>query len=193
MSQIPKRIKRPEAVKSSLLDAAALILINKGIQAFTLDLVAKEAGVSKGGLLHHFANKKALLDGLFMREVESFRQDIVSTMQSDPENAGRAARAYIGFGSLTAEHTATPPLLRHLLALMLIEPQICQEWTRHYWDTIKSVGLFEEMTPTLLLSCLAADGLSLWDILGVDIIDEKVRKDLYGLIEKLTKTSKKNS
>ena len=31
----------------------------------TLDAVSQAAGVSKGGLLHHFPNKMALLDGLF--------------------------------------------------------------------------------------------------------------------------------
>ncbi|MFT8897951.1 MAG: TetR/AcrR family transcriptional regulator [Acetobacter sp.] len=189
MTKTPKRTNRPEAVKTDLLDAAARILTERGIQAFTLDLVARDAGVSKGGLLHHFANKKALLDGLFMREMETFKNDILSSMQKDPVEAGRAARAYIGLDRMENGDEGTPAILRHLLAVMLLEPQLCSEWTRYYWETIRSTGLFDNMTPSLLLSCLAADGLAIWDILGADIIDKKNREQLQVLIEKLTNSS----
>ncbi|MFT8515932.1 MAG: TetR/AcrR family transcriptional regulator [Acetobacter persici] len=189
MTARSKRTNKPEAVKNDLLNAAGHILVTGGIQAFTLELVAKEARVSKGGLLHHFPNKKALLDGLFMREMEMFRQEMLASQQKDPVPAGRAARAYIG---LNQENEAeTPVILRHLLAAMLIDPQLGQEWIRHYWDVIRSTGLFEEMTPTLLLACMAADGLSLWDILGAEILDQKMRQGLSGLMEKLTHMSEK--
>ncbi|MFT8717850.1 TetR/AcrR family transcriptional regulator [Acetobacter sp.] len=192
MSQGTKRTKRPEAVKSDVLNAAARILTTKGIQSFTLDLVAKEAGVSKGGLLHHFANKKSLLDGLFLREMEVFREDIISSMAKDPVKEGRAVRAYIGLGRTETLQDDAPPLLRHLLAVMLLEPQFCTDWTHHYWETIKSVGLFDEITTPGLLSCLAADGLSLWNILGVNIIEQTSRDDLYKLIAQLTSPSKES-
>ena len=35
-----------------------------GAAALTLDAVAAEAGVSKGGVLYHFGSKRALIDGL---------------------------------------------------------------------------------------------------------------------------------
>ncbi|GBQ96954.1 TetR/AcrR family transcriptional regulator [Gluconobacter cerinus] len=191
MANLPKRTNRPEAVKSDLLNAAAQILTTRGIQAFTLELVAKEAGVSKGGLLHHFSNKKALLDGLFIREMEAFRQHILATMQNDPVKVGRAARAYIGIGQ--APTSAPPVIIRHLLAAMLIDPQISQEWTHHYWQTIKSIGLFENITTPQLLACLAMDGLSLWDILETDLLSQKSREDLEKLMTELTGQSEKNS
>lgn len=50
-----------------LLDAFARLLIDQGERAATLDAVAAEAGVSKGGLLYHFASKQALVDGLLDR------------------------------------------------------------------------------------------------------------------------------
>lgn len=179
-----RRAKRPEAVRNDLLDTAGRILSTNGIQAFTLDLVAREAGVSKGGLLHHFPSKKALLDGLFSREMELFAQEIRHSMQNDPAAQGRAVRAYVGIGRNLA---AKPPsIIRHLLAAMLIDPQLCQEWTPRYWDAVRSVGLFENITPAGLLACLAADGLSLWDMLEADILDGKNREELYGLMERLT-------
>ncbi|MFT8779764.1 TetR/AcrR family transcriptional regulator [Acetobacter orientalis] len=184
MTKNPKRVNNPDAVKNDLLNAAGQILITHGIQAFTLDIVAKEAGISKGGLLHHYPSKKALLDGLFKREMDLFKREILSSMEKDPIEFGRAARAYIGLNSDGAEET--PAILRHLLAAMLIDPQLSQEWIHHYWSVIKSIGLFEAATPALLLACMAADGLSLWNILEADILDQKNRNDLYGLMKQLT-------
>ena len=39
----------------------------KGVAKLTLEAVAKEAGVSKGGLLYHFSNKEALIEGMIVR------------------------------------------------------------------------------------------------------------------------------
>ena len=48
--------------RKRLLDAAAVVVRRDGAQALTLDAVAAEAGVSKGGLLYHFKTKRELLD-----------------------------------------------------------------------------------------------------------------------------------
>lgn len=189
MNRKPKRVNKPEVVKNDLLNAAGRILVTNGIQAFTLDLVAKEANVSKGGLLHHFPNKKALLDGLFMREMDLFKHEILTSMQQDPVEFGRAARAYIGLNQVGTHET--PVIIRHLLAAMLIDPQLSQEWIQHYWSVIRSVGLFDGMTPALLLACMAADGLSLWDILEADILDQKTRDGLHTLMAQLTQAPEK--
>lgn len=47
--------------RSSILLAASIVVKNNGVEKLTLEAVAKEAGVSKGGLLHHFPNKEALI------------------------------------------------------------------------------------------------------------------------------------
>ena len=187
--QKTKTHQQTRSRKNDLLNAAGRILVTNGIQAFTLELVAREANVSKGGLLHHFPNKKALLDGLFMREMDLFRREMLASMQDDPVAFGRSARAYIGFNHDGAKET--PVIIRHLLAAMLIDPQLSQEWLQHYWGVIRSIGLFENMTPALLLACMAADGLSLWDILEADILDQNTRDSLHNLMVQLTQAPDK--
>ena len=54
----------PARTKDRLLDAASTVVHRDGAQALTLDAVAAEAEVSKGGLLYHFASKRDLIDGL---------------------------------------------------------------------------------------------------------------------------------
>ena len=59
----------PAAVptRERILDAFVGVLIDQGERAATLDAVAAAAGLSKGGLLYHFASKEALADGLLAR------------------------------------------------------------------------------------------------------------------------------
>ncbi|MEJ6554497.1 helix-turn-helix domain containing protein [Microbacterium esteraromaticum] len=58
---------RPPLARERVLDAYQSILIADGERAATLEAVAREAGVSKGGLLYHFASKEGLTAGLAAR------------------------------------------------------------------------------------------------------------------------------
>ncbi len=57
----------PPAAKEKVLDAFQRLLIVNGERSATLDAVAREAGVSKGGLIYHFSSREALIDGLLNR------------------------------------------------------------------------------------------------------------------------------
>lgn len=61
---------KSERTRARLLAAAKQILVEQGATHLTLEAVAAAAGVSKGGLLYHFPNKAALVDGLAERLVE---------------------------------------------------------------------------------------------------------------------------
>ena len=68
-------MSRPSA-RERLLDAAATVVRRDGAQALTLDAVAAEAGVSKGGLLYHFRSKRDLLDALVGRWLDGWQADM---------------------------------------------------------------------------------------------------------------------
>ena len=53
--------------RDRLLDAFETLLVSAGSRAATLDAVAAEAQVSKGGLLYHFHSKDELVDGMLSR------------------------------------------------------------------------------------------------------------------------------
>ncbi|MEQ6898666.1 TetR/AcrR family transcriptional regulator [Microbacterium sp. KR10-403] len=60
-------MSRPPRARDLVLDAYEEILIAGGERAATMDATARAAGVSKGGLLYHFASKEALEEGLIER------------------------------------------------------------------------------------------------------------------------------
>ncbi|AOW92826.1 TetR family transcriptional regulator [Rhodococcus sp. WMMA185] len=53
--------------RDRILDALEKLLLEVGIAQVTLEAVAAEAGVSKGGLLYHFPSKEALLAAMVRR------------------------------------------------------------------------------------------------------------------------------
>lgn len=63
-------------VRVRIFRAVQSLLAEKSGLHFSLELVAKEAGVSKGGLLYHFSTKDALLSALIVDYVEQLDRRI---------------------------------------------------------------------------------------------------------------------
>jgi TetR/AcrR family transcriptional regulator, transcriptional repressor for nem operon len=58
--QGPKRQRDPDRTRERLLDAGFREIHRQGFQPASLDTIVDAAGVTKGALYHHFANKRAL-------------------------------------------------------------------------------------------------------------------------------------
>lgn len=56
-----------EATREQLLDAAERLFLARGLAATSLQDIAREAGVTRGALYWHFADKVALAEALFER------------------------------------------------------------------------------------------------------------------------------
>ena len=125
-----------------------------GPQALTLDAVAAEAGVSKGGLLYHFASKRELLDAVVRRWLDEFQDDI--------DAAGP------GFLPATcAPPTAPRPRRRACWRRSSPTPTCwpsCATGTRRGGDRVVTEG-GDPVEATV--ARLAADGLWLADLLGM--------------------------
>jgi AcrR family transcriptional regulator len=83
------------SARDAVLNAAEIVIDRDGVSAFTLDAVAKESGVSKGGLLHHFPTKDALLLALVTRMADEWRTDYEAAIASVPEGPARVARGLL--------------------------------------------------------------------------------------------------
>lgn len=95
MNTITPRKKQPALIRSLLLTAAAQLAVNNGFAALTLDAVAHCAGVSKGGLLHHFPNKQILIETMLKEMLDRLDGSIAVHLAQDSEPGGRFTRAYI--------------------------------------------------------------------------------------------------
>lgn len=92
---MPDALPHPDA-RTRILDAAEAIVQARGVPALTLAEAARGAGISKGGLLYHFASKEAMLHGLVARLAENVRMDFnaVLAAQAGPCPATRAVLSW---------------------------------------------------------------------------------------------------
>lgn len=88
------------------MKAAAKIVVEKGIQAMTLEDVAAAASVSKGGLLHHFPSKKALIEGIAEDMVRRYDRSVADYQREDPAAPGAFTRAYLRANLECSEESA---------------------------------------------------------------------------------------
>jgi AcrR family transcriptional regulator len=140
--------------RGKLISAAAGVIRRDGAQALTLDAVAAEAGVSKGGLLYHFKSKRELLDGLVARWLDDFQEDIDAAPGGFPQGYVKAC------DGAKAEEAG-------LLAALVADPAVLAVVRERYatWqDRIATEG-GDPVEATV--ARLAADGLWLADLLGM--------------------------
>ncbi|QPE03602.1 TetR/AcrR family transcriptional regulator [Microbacterium schleiferi] len=75
-------MSRPPHAREKVLDAFEALLIAEGERGATMDAIARDAGVSKGGLLYHFASKEALENALLARLGERVDEDLARMTSS---------------------------------------------------------------------------------------------------------------
>src|SRR5690349_12441937 len=82
------------SVRDRLLDAAERVVARDGVLNLTLDAVARESGVSKGGLLYHFPSKSGLIMAIVDRVATECDAEQTQASAADP-NPGAFTRAYL--------------------------------------------------------------------------------------------------
>ncbi len=68
------RQERSKVTADAIVEAAALVFVEHGVQKSTTSQIAARAGVSVGSLYQYFPNKHALLAALYAREAQLLEQ-----------------------------------------------------------------------------------------------------------------------
>ena len=169
--------------RRAILDAAAQIVIDRGAGNVTLDAVAIRAGMSKGGLLYHFATKQALLQAM----VDRLCTDFESRTRAHVDEAGPLA-AYV---SVALDREANGSLASALLAAIandagLLEPMRAhrRRWLSHLQPT--SPG-FADRT----IVWLATEGLWVLELLELSPLNRAQRGQIRTRLLELSASARK--
>lgn len=167
-----------------LLLAAATVIRRAGSLNLTLEAVAREAGVSKGGLLYHFPNKEALIAALIAHQLDTGDRLLADLYEKQAAQPGRWARAYAG---LTFGNDPTQDVSAGLFAAVALNPELLEPVREryHHWRVQAEQDGLEPGVGTLLR--LAMDGLWLADLLALAPPDEDERQQLSTLVERLSR------
>jgi AcrR family transcriptional regulator len=148
--------------RAHLLDAAVAVVRRDGAQALTLDAVAAQAGVSKGGLLYHFKSKRDLLDAMVARWLDEWQTEFDADPHGDGFTAAFVRASHLG-GAPDEQRQAEVGLLAALAA----EPAVLATARERYatWQDRVQREASDPVEATV--ARLAADGLWLADLLGL--------------------------
>ncbi|RIJ71179.1 TetR/AcrR family transcriptional regulator [Nakamurella silvestris] len=155
--------------RQAILEAASTLIARDGTGA-SLAAIAAQAGVTKSGLMHHFASRDALFEALVTEAVASFHDSVNRRLDLSENHPGKLLRAYVHVlcddaeaapGEKRAfnkyEYSSISIALHGIPTAAAIISEDAYWWTRE----LAADGLPAE---TVFLVRLAADGLTAMSI-----------------------------
>jgi AcrR family transcriptional regulator len=173
-------MRTPEQTRNRLLEAALDTMREYGYGGLTLDAVARNAGVSKGGLLHHFRSKEALIEAVLRHLFTEFEARVQSYYEEDTQEHGRFLRAYV---RATFEDDPPPIELAAMLMSALSETKIVQEDFGQWRERLLNDGIPSSRARIIWQ---AADAYWLDKLLGSEALTPSERQELVDELISMT-------
>ena len=170
----------PATTPNAILEAAIRVAGRDGLLATTLDKVAAEAGVTKGGVLYHFASKDELLTRMMEHFAAEVEQGLIMRIANDPVADRRWVRAMIDMvfapesekvGEPCGAPRGLPPEMTHKFILAMLagfaaNPALLNV-IKPFMERMRNRVQAEPGGIEQIVTWLAADGLFLWELFGM--------------------------
>jgi AcrR family transcriptional regulator len=158
----------------------------QGVERLTLEQVAREAGVSKGGLLYHFPNKEALIRGMILYYLERFFEDYQqAAAQDEAGDPGRWTRAYLY--TTYEDYHRIPRMSSGLLAAMATNPDLLAPMQQAFAEWVGRLETDGVDSTIATIIRLAVDGLWLVELFGLAQPDPQRRAQVLSALAALSK------
>ncbi|MFD0960390.1 TetR/AcrR family transcriptional regulator [Paenibacillus chungangensis] len=172
--------------KHDILAAAVKIIEDKGLNNLTLEAIAAEAGVSKGGLLHHFRNKEELIRGLNERSVEAFQGFVQEEMEATGSYVHSFAKA--SFKQLNDPDEIS--MNASMLAAIANYKELLSAWSEEYAAFRQNAAGEKVAIEKSLIVRLVCDGLMFSKMFHLDPPSEEEQRLILAELENIMKESK---
>jgi len=169
---------RSERSRKAAIQAALAIIARDGPGQLTFDAIARESGISKGGLMHQFPSKGALMKGLLEHQVEyfgKFSSDYLAAAGASKAEPSLAAQ----IATLRETVTDSQSVAFAILAALVEDPALLavpRELDAKGIQVIKAEATDPDLS---LLRWAAARGLALSALFGLSPFSDKERERLF--------------
>lgn len=150
------------SAKRNILNAAARVCTTSGASHLTLERVAETAGLSKGGLLYHYPNKRALLEGMLGYLITNIQARQRAQEQQLQDRARPFALSMLGELEQDPEERA---LAQALLAVAAEDPQLLEPARPVIKQRIERAQRESDVSVALLLAVEGVRFLSMLNLL----------------------------
>ena len=178
-----------QTTRQQIIHAAFALIRREGVARLTIEAVAQEAGLSKGGVLYHFRSKEALIQAMVASLVERFDSDIAAAWGEATEGErfapGSWLRAYIRASARPAEEDEDTAAL---LAAVSNDPALLAPLQEQYarWQEQAETDGVDPALATVIR--LALDGLWMADLFGLAPPQGALRDQVFATLERLAAT-----
>lgn len=169
---------RSERTRKAALEAALAIIARDGPGRLTLDAIAKEAGISKGGLLHQFPSKHAVLKALLERQMEhsaNFHERYVDAVGAGYEAPQLAAQ----IATMREAATHSFSMAVAFLGAMTDEPALLDLVRKRDAERLAEVKAEARDPDLAMLRRAAAHGLALDRLFGLSTLTQREEARLF--------------
>ena len=130
VSRMSRPAHRPSQ-REVILEAVLTDLREEGSLALSLDSAARAAGVSKPGLMYHFASKEALVAALVDHIADGYEEKLTQLVGTASPNLATPHDRIAAYAlwALTAEHDTAD-------LVMLSDPRLSEQMTRRWSDRL---------------------------------------------------------
>jgi AcrR family transcriptional regulator len=173
--------------RASILAAAARIVETRGAGHLTIDAVAQEAALSKGGVLYHFPTKRALLEGMLECLLELNAARTSALREAHRSSVNPVLRAYVlGEGERSGAERA---MARSILAAAAEDPGLVAPARQDVQRAFAEAG--EATDPQALgwAVLLALEGLRFLEMLNLLPLSSSERQRVRDVLLKLAEES----
>jgi AcrR family transcriptional regulator len=169
---------RSEISRRKAIDAALTILSRDGVGGLTFDSLARESGISKGGLLHQFGTRHGMLCALLDYQRQQFKQIARDYLEKEGET--KAEPLLSAQIAIYREAVKQPrSVARAGLAALIESPTLLEDIKTSDAVVIKALQDGAADPELSLLRYFAASGIAFHTLLGVPPLSESVRNRLF--------------
>jgi AcrR family transcriptional regulator len=163
----------PPSSREAIIDAAETVVLEKGARHMTLDAVAAGAGVSKGGLLYHFASKEDLLKAMLERLIKILERRREEKGRGVKEGPERDVKTFVL--SRVERDPKMEQIGSAVLAAAAHDPRLLQPAREEIRKTLSEMQSGLGFTRATLIF-FAVQGLNLTELLSLSPLTTKERK-----------------
>ncbi|WP_106396736.1 TetR family transcriptional regulator [Actinocorallia populi] len=123
MSTTERQSRDKERTRRAILDAAERVFTERGAQASLAD-IATAAGVTKGGLMHHFPSRDALVRAVYEHGTARMWDEVRAHVDISENRAGKFTRGYVRALTGDSEYLTNAFCPTGLFTVLGLAPQL---------------------------------------------------------------------
>lgn len=166
-----------------ILDAAEDVLRRAGGRGLTIDAVAAQAGLSKGGVLHHYGSKDALICALVARKIGRMREGIAE--QEARLAPGKAAMPLAMVANARQTYCDEDGFPRALLLASAENPEALAGFRAFLAERLATIAELETKPGSGAVFVFAVLGMMLGRTLGFHALEGEEANRLFDALEAL--------